>query len=146
MNNRVLILCILCVVCLLPFASCAKSNIKNFDQPKGKYVNIYDIVQEAFLTDGGYNQRIAKHMSEDVFNSINYNGYPPHSKPSKVDFSLKEMSQTKEDDLIYVDMIYSITIKDANDRMVGGSWDIPIRFTVKITADNWYITNKYEKP
>ena len=56
------------------------------------------------------------------------------------------ISQTKENDLVYVDMIYSRIIKDSNGKDVSGSWNIPIRFTVKSTANDWYIINKYEKP
>ncbi|QJW48852.1 hypothetical protein HA075_01490 [bacterium BFN5] len=71
---------------------------------------------------------------------------PKYSKPLKINFTLKEVSQTKENDLVYVDMIYSIEILDSTGKIVTGSWRIPIQFTVKLTANDWYIINKYEKP
>jgi len=90
-------------------------------------------------------------MSKDVFNGITYTNYsindPKYSKPLTIDFTLKEISQTKENDyLVYVDMIYSIKILDTKGKIVGGSWNIPIQFTVEITPNGWYIINKYEKP
>jgi len=148
MNNRVLVL-FLCFICALTFTSCSKNSITKTDKSNIKYVDIYDVVHEAFLTNDGYTDKLSKHMSKDVFNSITYtkHHYPPqYSKPFKVDFTLKEISQTKENDLVYVDMIYSRIIKDANGKDVSGSWNVPIRFTVKSTANDWYIINKYEKP
>lgn len=47
-------------------------------------------------------------------------------------------------DIVYVKMTYSVMIKDATGKSIGGSRDIPVTFTVKITGTNWYITDKYE--
>ena len=47
-------------------------------------------------------------------------------------------------DIVYVKMTYSVMIKDATGKSVGGSKDVPITFTVKRTGSNWYITDKYE--
>lgn len=147
MNNRVLIMFIFCVICLLTSTSCGN---KNTDKPTQKYVDIYDVVTEAYLTNEGYTEKIAKHMSKDVFNGINFTHYrvnnPKFSKPLKVNFTLKEVSQSKENDLVYIDMIYSIEILDSTGKTAAGSWNVPIQFTVELTANDWYIINKYEKP
>ena len=143
-------MCIFCVICLLTCTSCGDSSIKNTDKPTQKYVDIYDVVTEAYLTNEGYTEKLSKHMSKDVFNGINRAHYmvnnPKYSEPLKVNFTLKEVSQTKENDLVYVDMIYSIEILDSTGKILTGSWNIPIQFTVKLTANDWYIINKYEKP
>jgi hypothetical protein len=41
-------------------------------------------------------------------------------------------------------MTYSVMIKDSQGKDIGGSWDIPITFTVKKTGNEWYIIDKYE--
>jgi len=147
---RKITLLILCIIPILAFTSCSKTNTIDSDKPYTKYVDIYDIVKEAFLTDNGYTNEISKHMTQEIFNRTNYKSYnvndPKYIKPFKIDFSLKEIFQTKENDLVYVDMIYSIEITDTNHKTVGGSWSIPIQFTVKITDNEWYIIKKYERP
>ena len=90
-------------------------------------------------------------MTEQVFEFINYHhnygvNDPKYIKPFKITFNLKEVGQTKKNDLVYVDMIYSIDISDANNKMIGGSRNIPAQFTVKITDNEWFIVKKYEKP
>ncbi|HID0780472.1 hypothetical protein NVT68_010970 [Clostridium botulinum] len=41
-----------------------------------KYIHVYDVVKEAFITDGGYSNKLSKHISEEVFKKINiYNNY-----------------------------------------------------------------------
>ena len=41
-------------------------------------------------------------------------------------------------------MIYSVFIMDSQSKAVGGSSNVPITFTVKITDNDWYITEKEE--
>jgi len=60
------------------------------------------------------------------------------------DFSLKEDSQTKKGDVIYVKMVYSIKIMDLQNNLISGSTHIPITFTVKNINGEWYITEKEE--
>lgn len=149
MYRKITIL-ILCIICIFPLTSCSKTSTIDNDKSYTKYVDIYDVVKEAFLTDNGYTNELSKHMTQEIFNRTNYKSYnvndPKYIKPFKIDFSLKEVSQTKENDLVYVDMIYSIEIIDANTKTIGGSWGIPIQFTVKITDNGWYIIKKYERP
>lgn len=116
-----------------------------------KYVHIYDTVKEAFVTDKGYSKELSRHMSEKVFNSMNaYKTYAVDDKkykaPFKIKFSLKEKSQSKKDNAVYVNMIYSIDVRDSENKEVGGSWHIPVIFTVKQVKGEWYITHKYEDP
>ncbi|MBU3102016.1 MULTISPECIES: hypothetical protein [Clostridium] len=106
-------------------------------------------MKETFLTDKGYSNELSKHISQEVFNQLNiYGCYDVNSsdfkKPFKVDFSLKEDSQTKKKDIVYVNMIYSVNIFDSQNKSVGGSTDIPITFTVKIINGEWHITGKKE--
>lgn len=113
--------------------------------------DIYKVVKRAFLSEDGYSNDISKHMSQKVFNETNiYNTYdvndPQFKRPFKVDFNLKEDSQKKVNDITYVDMTYSVDIKDSQNKSVGGSWDVPIKFTIKIVSNTWIITNKYEDP
>ncbi|SMC22182.1 hypothetical protein SAMN02745134_01574 [Clostridium acidisoli DSM 12555] len=138
----------ICLVLFIFFlsilTSCGTSN-----NTSTKVVNIDNVVKETFLTDKGYSEELSKHVSERVFKYTNiYNVYavndPQYKKPFKVDFSLKEDSQSVKKDIVYVKMTYSVMIKDATGKSIGGSRDIPITFTVKITGTNWYITDKYE--
>jgi hypothetical protein len=133
------------IVFISVFTSCGKSNVGS----NTKTVDIYNVVKEAFLTDKGYSDELSKHMSQEVFKRINiYNAYPVNSpeykKPFKVDFSLKEDSQNVEKDIVYVKMVYSVRIKDSQNKDVGGSLGIPITFTVKKSGNEWYIIAKEE--
>ncbi|WPC42756.1 hypothetical protein [Clostridium sp. JS66] len=130
---------------MLILTSCGISQTSS----NNKKIDIYNTVKEAFLTDKGYSDELSKHMSEDVFKRTNiYKVYPvnnpEYKKPFKVDFSLKEDSQSVKKDIIYVKMTYSVSIKDSQNKTVGGSWDIPITFTVKKTETGWYIIDKHE--
>lgn len=131
---------------MVVFTSCGKNNKSNDNK---KYVDIYNVVKETFLTDKGYTNELSKNISEEVFKKTNiYNAYnvnnPDYKKPFKVDFSLKEDSQNKVKDIVYVKMIYSVKITDSQNKVIGGSSDIPITFTVKIMGNDWYITEKEE--
>lgn len=137
------ILClILCLICAILFI-CWKNH--------NHYVDIYNVVKESFTTDKGYSNKLSGYISEDVFNHINvYKVYNVHDekykKPFKVDFKLKENSQSKIFNKVYVKMTYSVSIKDSQNKEVGGSWNIPIKFTVKKVNWKWCIIDKYEEP
>ncbi|MDS1004523.1 hypothetical protein P9J83_13585 [Clostridium sporogenes] len=47
--------------------------------------------------------------------------------------------------MIFVKMIYSVEIKNSQNKTMGGSLDVPIIFTVKNQNGNWYIVSKEEK-
>ena len=102
----------------------------------------YNVVKEAFLTNKGYSDELSKHMSQEVFKRTNiYSAYAINNKNTyKVDFSLVEDSRIKVLDKVYIKMIYSVKIKNSNNILVGGSLDIPIKFTIKKINDKWYIT------
>jgi hypothetical protein len=111
-----------------------------------------DVIKEASVTDKEYTNGFSQHMTERVFKYTNYRKFPVHDpefiKPFKVDFTLKEICQTKdnENNLVYVDMIYSIQVTDANIKSAGGGLNIPVTYTVKITSNGWYIIDRYERP
>jgi len=115
-----------------------------------KDVDIYNTIKEAFLTDEGYSNELSKYISEEVFKRTNIysvyrlNSRSEYKKPFKVDFRLKEDSQKVNKDIVYVKMTYSVAITDSQNKDVGGSWNIPITFTVKKTGNQWYIIDKYE--
>ncbi|EPY2277174.1 hypothetical protein ACXAT3_001910 [Clostridium sporogenes] len=50
----------------------------------------------------------------------------------------------KINNIVYVKMNYSVEIKDSQNKVIGGSWDIPITLTVKVTGDSWYIIEEEE--
>lgn len=119
---------------------------------KNKKVDIYDVVKEAFITDKGYYDELSNHMLEKVFVSTNiYNNFNPSTlnnneckEPFKIDLNLKEDSQEVNEDIVYVKMTYSVNILDSEDKIVGGSRDVHIAFTVKKTGDDWCIIDKDE--
>lgn len=117
---------------------------------KSNHIDIYSIIEEAFLTETGYSDEISSCMTEEVFKGINayycygLNNRDDIKKPFKIEFSLKEDSQKAKKDIIYVQMTYTIKIWDSNNKLVGSSKDIPITFTVKKTGNEWYIIDKYE--
>ncbi|KLU61650.1 hypothetical protein CEB3_c20830 [Peptococcaceae bacterium CEB3] len=116
-----------------------------------KYVDIQDVVKTAFLTDKGYTDEISKYMSKEVFTRINlYKDYPvnrpEYSKPFNIDFNIREQSEKKKSGIVYVNMVYSVTIKDSKNTMVGGAKDAPITFTVQLGPSGWYITQVQEEP
>jgi len=132
-------------ICIV--TSCGRIN-KNINI---KYVDINNVVKEIFLTDTGYSKELSKHISSEVFKQTNiYNVYNvndhDYKKPFKVDFSLNEVSQTKENNIVYVKMIYSVEIFDSRNKVIAGSWNVPITFTVKNIDSDWYITKKEEAP
>ncbi|WPC39657.1 hypothetical protein [Clostridium sp. JS66] len=137
---------IMLIVFISIFTSCGKNNTDN----NSKAVDIYNVVKESFLTDKGYSDELSKHISQEVFKHLNiYTTYPvnnpEYKRPFKVDFSLKEDSQSVKKDIIYVKMTYSVSIKDSQNKAVGGSWDIPLTLTVKKTVNGWYIIKEEQE-
>ncbi|MBW9152912.1 hypothetical protein [Clostridium estertheticum] len=106
----------------------------------------YNLVKEAFLTNKGYTNELTKHMSQQVFERTNiYNAYPVNNKKTyKVDFSLKENSRIRVAGIVYVKMTYSVKVMDLQNKLLGGSSNIPITFTIKNIKGEWYITEKEE--
>lgn len=145
-NNRKIFLFVFIIFIAISISIFCEKNNKSTNI---KNVDIYNVVKEAFLTDKGYTGELSKHMSERVFKTTNiYNIYNVDSsnykKLFKVDFSLKEDSQNKVNDIVYVKMIYSVNITDSQNKIIGGARDVPMTFTVENIKDEWYITEKYE--
>ncbi|WP_243275735.1 hypothetical protein [Clostridium tyrobutyricum] len=144
-KNKKYILFLTIFIFTFVFTSCNK-NTQNNNINRNE---IYTIVKEAFLTQSGYSDKISKHMSESVFNKINsYKVYSlndkKHKKPIKINLDLKQKSQETKSSIIYENMIYSITIKDSQNKTISSSWNVPIKFTIQTSNDTWYITNKEE--
>ena len=144
-KNKKYILFLTIFIFTFVFTSCNK-NTQNNNINRNE---IYTIVKEAFLTQSGYSDKISKHMSESVFNKINsYKVYSlndkKYKKPIKINLDLKQKSQETKNGMIYENMIYSITIKDSQNKTISGSWNVPIKFTIQTVNDTWYITNKEE--
>lgn len=107
----------------------------------------YNVVKEIFLTNKGYSSELSKHVSPQVFKRTNiYSDYGDLNtkKTYKIDFTLKEKSQTKSKNTVYVKMTYSVKIMDLQGNILGGAEHIPITFTVKYIKGEWYITDKEE--
>ncbi|WP_195745663.1 hypothetical protein [Clostridium botulinum] len=137
------------LILMIPILFIYYPKVNNKVNNINKYIHVYDVVKEAFITEKGYSNKLSKHISEEVFNKINiYNTYPvndpEYKKPFKVDFKLREDSQKKINNIVYVKMNYSVEIKDSQNKSIGGSWDIPITLTVKVTGDSWYIIEEEE--
>lgn len=137
------------------FASCGRNiqnNTAKDDVIQNADINkdeVYNVIKKAFITQNGYSNEVSKHMSKKVFEKINiYKIYsvndPKYKKPFKVDFSLKQNSQESINNVVYVNMIYSVSIKDSQNKNIGASKDIPIKFTIKKINNTWYITDKKE--
>lgn len=137
------------LILIIPILFIYYQKVNNKVNNINKYIHVYDVVKEAFITEKGYSNKLFKHISEEVFKKINiYNTYPvndpEYKKPFKVDFKLREDSQKKINNIVYVKMNYSVEIKDSQNKSIGGSWDIPITLTVKVTGDSWYIIEEEE--
>ena len=127
----------LTLVLLMTLTACSTGATNNV-----KYVDIYNIVKDAFLTDQGYTDEMAKSMAEDVFNRTNiYTAYRIEQrgikKPLNIDFGLKEISQKKQGDKVSVYMTYSASIYDTDHNLVGGAKDVQINFIVQIKDNGW---------
>lgn len=147
MKTKRIIISVFIGLLILTLSACGKP--AKTEAPK--YIEINDVVKEAFLTDKGFSNELSKHLTMEVFDKINiYNTYPANSpefkKPFSVDFSLAETSQKKDGNTIKVEMIYSVIITDSNFKTIGGSREIPITFTVKLIDGSWIITHKEEQP
>lgn len=89
-------------------------------------------------------------MSKELFEKINvfttYKGNSTFTKPYKINkFELKIVSKKTMFTKTYFYITYSVSINDANNKEVGGSWDASVKYIVKKVNNTWYITDKEEK-
>ena len=108
--------------------------------------HIYNTVNEAMITKQGYSAKIRALMSKEEFDSINvYNSYQISKEDnSNVELKLYPIAMIHNFKDGYVWMNYSITITDKSGEIIAGSWDIPIKITLKKVDGIWYLTNIYE--
>jgi uncharacterized protein YxeA len=109
------------------------------------YIDIDNLVKEGFTSKNGYDDNMQKHMSQRVFNALNAYPYYTHDKqPIKVVVKLNEINQHKINGKIFVYMIYDFEVYDADGKLVSGSWQSPIIFTVTDKENNLYIEKSQE--
>ena len=111
-----------------------------------RLVNIYDIVNEAFLYENGYDDKMSLYMSKDVFDIINIYEHPnlkgsTLANPLVTDFNLEELNQKEDENdntLYYIHMNYSVDVKDGSYRVF--SYDNKkITFKVRYNGSAPYI-------
>ncbi|WP_102399430.1 hypothetical protein [Haloimpatiens massiliensis] len=88
-------------------------------------------------------------MSKELFEKINvfktYRGDSTFKKPYKINkFELKIISKKTVFTKTYFNITYSVSINDANNKEVGGSWDVSVKYIVKKVNNTWYIIDKEE--
>lgn len=148
-KNKKYILFLTIGIFIFIFTSCSK-NTQNTQNKSVNKNEIYTIVKETFLTKDGYTSEISKHMSKDVFNKVNsYKVYSLNDKkykqPVKINLDLKHKSQETKNGTTYVNMVYTINIKDSQNKEISESQNIPVKFTIETVNNTWYITNKEEQ-
>ena len=111
-----------------------------------KYVNINDLVNKAYTSSKGYDSEMAKHMSKDVYTSVN--GYIMYElyyqgdqckKPIKISFKSTEINQHKINGKIFVYMLYDFEMFNADGKLVTAAMKNSIVFTVTGTNNNLYM-------
>lgn len=111
------------------------------------YVDIDDIVKEAYISPRAYNSDMAKHISKDVYNSLNayiYYNNNTFKQPIKASLTLNEINQHKINGKIFVYMQYDFQVYDADGKLASASWETPVIFTVGVDNNNLYIEKKQE--
>lgn len=119
----------------------------HMDYRHHKYVNINNLVNQAYTSSKGYDADIAKHMARDVYN--NSNGYILYKnieskKPLRISLKLTEVNQHKINEKVYVYMLYDFYVRDANGKVVSASLQSPVVFTVTENNNNLYIEHAQE--
>jgi len=110
------------------------------------YVDINNLVEEAYTTDAGYNSEVAKHMSLDVYKKSNINEIFKTEYPSKkADLVIKELNQHKYDGDIYVYMKITLYIRDKiTNKVISAGIDIPVVFKVTNKDGQPFLADKIE--
>ena len=105
-----------------------------------KYVDINSLVKKAYTSTGEYDFNMAKNFSKEVYDYSNiYGNKSLHKGQIKILLNLNEISQHKINNKIYIYMICSIEVRDTNGKIIMGSWNDPVVFTVTQTSGNLYI-------
>ncbi|UAL60770.1 hypothetical protein K8O96_05170 [Clostridium sporogenes] len=58
------------LILMIPILFIYYPKVNNKVNNINKYIHVYDVVKEAFLTDGGYFNKLSKHISKEVFNKV----------------------------------------------------------------------------
>ncbi|MFD3158794.1 hypothetical protein ACFIJ5_18445 (plasmid) [Haloimpatiens sp. FM7330] len=124
--------------------------IKNTNHNLVTKQEFYNFIKEAYITPNGYTKEISKHMPREIFDKVNafetYRGNSTFKKPYKINmFELKLTSKRTILKKTYLNMIYSVSVCDANNKEIGGSWNIPVKYIIKKVNNTWYIFDKQEE-
>ena len=117
---------------------------------KNKYIDIDNLVYEAYTYKNGYDSNMEKHMDIKVFNSVNlyrrYNEKKAENPPTDISLKLKEVNQHKIDGKIFVYMKYTLEFntKYSSDTVHTGAWDNIVVFQVVEKNGELYIEKREE--
>lgn len=149
--NKKLIIIIISIISLLGILTTAIIINKN-KYVKNKYVNIDNLVYEAYISKNGYDSNMKKHMDIKVFNSSNIREIHLSTiyikvfgkVPDTIDFKLTEINQHKINNKIFVYMKYSYEVPDPSGKIESGVWNVPVVFQVVEKDGEPYIEKKTE--
>ena len=117
---------------------------------KNKYIDIDNLVYEAYTYKNGYDDNMKKHMDIKVFNSSNlyrrYNEKKSENPPTDISLSFKEINQHKIYGKIFVYMKYTLEMntKYGSDIVHTGAWDNIVVFQLVEKNGEPYIEKRKE--
>jgi len=123
-------------------------NYRSFNN-HNRYVDISSLVKKAYTSPGKYDFNMEKNFSKEVYDYSNiYGNKSLHKGQIKILLNLNEINQHKINSKIFVYMICSIEVRDTNGKIIMGSSDDPVVFTVTQTSGKLYIERAqgYENP
>ena len=117
---------------------------------KNKYINIDNLVYEAYTYKNGYDDNMKKHIDIKVFNCLNlyrwYNEKKDENPPTDISLKLKEINQHKIDEKIFIYMKYTLEFntKYGSDIVHTRAWDNIVVFQVIEKNGEPYIEKRKE--
>jgi hypothetical protein len=110
-------------------------------------IGIYNVVKYSFLTNQGYNQYISKYMTKDLFEIVNREKIVKENIINKKKLSLFmifSINDVFNKGIIW--MNYSFEIRDMQNNIVTGAWNIPMTLFLHKKNGHWRITQICETP
>lgn len=109
--------------------------------------SVRNIIETAYKANGVYSSELSKYVDPDLFSLLNCrNGYPSYPDKKIVEnyklswgFALHNFSKG----VVRVKYSYE-GIDKATGKVLYGSWDIPVRITVKLRDEIWHLERKHE--
>lgn len=145
MKNRSLLNVRNLVIIIVVFAALLSIRILT-NSSQHHYVDINNLVKEAYTTNAGYNSEVVKHMSLDVYKKSNINEILKTEYPAKkADLIINEVNQHKYDGDVYVYMLITLYVKDKiTDKVISAGIDIPVVFKVTNKDGQPFLADKVE--